>query len=170
MKFIKPYKLFEHADPDWSILDDLVFQHQTRKDLDVLSPQTYDEIARERKNPDYIESRIETEKEYHEYIGDDSDPSKSFVYATIVGYNKMDDFPGNTYYFKLDKEQISKCLFMVGDYGPVLGIVGLHGSLNYWKENVDSLTDFEDENIGTIQPRIEVIIPFDVENIYKKYE
>lgn len=172
MKFIKSYILFEHQE-DWSILDGLIFQHQSMKDLKTLKPQTYEEIAKERKNDEYMEGRIETERDYHEMIPGRNE--ESFLYATIVGYNEMDsvdEFPGNTYYFRMTKEQIRKCIFEVVDkelsYGPIYGLVGLHGAINFWKKNSHLMEPYEDEVVGgEIQPRIEVIIGCEIDDIWK---
>lgn len=45
---------------------------------------------------------------------------------------------------------------------PTLGKKGLSKAIKIFKEHESDFQKYEDPNVGTIYPRIEVIIPFDV--------
>lgn len=145
----------------------LWFRHASPYKLEIIKPLTYKKLKEIRDNYD-LKSRIEEEKEYHSILK--TDDNKSFVYATICNYHKMDDpniYPGYTYYFKLTKNQISKCLFgIVADnknsIPPKLGLSNLDKCINIWNDNNTNYKNHREKGIGIIQPRIEVIIPFPI--------
>jgi hypothetical protein len=167
----------------------LWFQHKSSEGpFDTLEPRTYEELIELRSNsmdPDdavaYVEDRSEHEALYHELLG--TDPSHSFTYATIVGFEQMEtpeDYPGNTHYFKLTLEQIEGCIFelVAGadhdlDVEPQVGSEGLLSCANAWEAHSDEYEPYEDEVVGgLIEPRIEVVIPFavDVLAVYPEVE
>jgi len=166
-------KDIEYKKPDH--LSDLIFQHHSPKKLNIISPQKYSTIFDDRSdNMDltdvlqYIKERIDEEEKYKNILNDNS--KNSFIYATIVGFNKMEsaqDYPGFTYYFKLDDSQMNECLFGVIDSKKVLvpiqkGIDSLTKCLLYWNESKDKLKVGKDELLGIIEPRIEVVLPISV--------
>lgn len=114
-------------------------------------------------------SRKNTEKHYHKLFKSTSN-NQSFTYATIVGFNYMDsvlEFPGFTYYFKLNNKQIENTIFEVVDkkynLQPKLGLNGLSNALEFWISNIGKFSEYHDDVVGgIIKPRIEVVIPFDV--------
>lgn len=145
-------------------LEGLVFIHQSHKDLSVLSPQSYEDIEAIRGH-EYIDGRRETELEYHQMLGDDG--GTSFLYATIEGFNKMEMDPElNAYYFHLDKDQIEKTIFEVVDrelgLGPLLGMEGLVECQKFWDAHKEEFGSYEDPVVGRIDPRIEVVINYQV--------
>jgi hypothetical protein len=110
---------------------------------------------------------METELAYKELIEDD--PANSFLYATICGFNKMeaaDDYPGYTYFFQLTAAQIEQCLFGVVDevlnVAPQRGATAMRQAMRFWVDKQNQMIRYEDPEVGLIDPRIEVIIPFAV--------
>ncbi len=154
---------------------ELVFRHQSPFQLKELEPLSYKELKSSRGTDmpkkeleKYLSDRIKEEKKYHNLIPE-YPKDKSFLYATIVGYHKMESpmsYPGFTYYFTLSDSQINKCIFhIVADkyeFEPIKGIKGLQTSLTNWELNYDQFKSSEDEWFDAVDPRIEVIIPFDV--------
>lgn len=142
------------------------FRHQSPLWLSELRPLTYTELTDAR--PGYpIRDRKDTEKEYHRLTGQSDDTS--FLYATVVGYHKMPDpleYMGYTYYFKLSDDQISQCVFEVADQrewmDPKQGKVGLEKALSIWNKHSDEMKSYDDPEIGQIDPRVEVVIPFSI--------
>jgi len=156
----------------------LWFQHQSSGFFKTLKPQSYSSLLKIRNEEGniYLNDRLKTEKIYHQLTDQPSD--MSFLYATIVGYNNMDDpmddpmdYLGYTYYFQLDENQINECIFDIVDkkvwMKPTTGINGLNLAMSIWKENWNKFQQQEDDILGVINSRIEVIIPFDVK--YFKY-
>lgn len=151
-------------------LSDLIFQHHSPKKLDELVPQTYKSIFSDRietldrdKAQEYINDRIEEEESYRELLNNPA--NESFIYATIVGFNKMESatsYPGFTYYFKLTADQLNSCLFgVIKDNKSAkldLGQDGLIRSLKEWNKVVDEVDVVDDNILGIIEPRIEVVI------------
>lgn len=144
------------------------FLHQSPKKLTVLNPLSYKELAKVRDTDYPIEDRIEEESEYRELTNQHK--SISFLYATIVGYNKFESpksYPGYTYYFKLSDEQINNCVFTIIDkkewMDPTKGKKGYKKALKIWDENSTEFKRSTKKGVGTIYPRIEVVIPFSVE-------
>ena len=135
------------------------FIHQSAFGLfNIIKPQTYRHL-RTFRSAKYLRKRKETEKEYNELRGE---PNRelSYTYATVLGYTRMrpeDDYPGYTYYFKLTKSQIDKCIFEVVDkkfnLEPIMGYKGLVECMKYWKSHESQMKD---------NARLEVVIPFNV--------
>jgi len=159
-------------------LSDLWFQHKSPHKLESLEPQFYGTIVHDRTETmedadalTYILSRIRTEDSYHSLVK--SDDNKSFIYATIVGFNKMespDDYPGFTYYFKLTRNQLKNTIFEVVagadatlDVFAGVGHEALSECLKRWVSSSSEMERIWDEVLGAdIEPRIEVIIPYPV--------
>lgn len=149
--------------------DSIVFQHQSSEFHDKLRPVTYDEIAARRENDEYMRDRKRTEKKYHEMLPT-SDPKRSFLYASVVGSNMMEDpltFPGFTYFFRLTTKQIENTIFEVVDrkrkMQPKVGASGLEKALSFWEENLGSFAAYDDDVVGgEIRPRVEVVIPYEI--------
>jgi hypothetical protein len=145
---------------------DLWFRHQSPLKLDVLKPQTYKYIGKNR--PEYnITTRINTEKPYHKLLGTAS--NQSFLYATIVGYNKMtqpSEYPGYTYFFKLDKQQLKNTIFTIvakdTEYPLATGQHGLEYMMTQYKKHLHEFKTSKVDGI-LIYPRVEVIIPYSVD-------
>lgn len=148
--------------------DELWFKHTTSEKLNVIKPQSYNQLRKIRGDEYPITNRQEEEKEYHKLTK--SSDKTSFVYASIVGNNKFPSpkkFPGYTYYFKLSDKQIEKCVFdIVGSKDklmkPTLGKKGLNKAMKLWSEHSAKLKTYKEKGVGEIFPRIEVIIPFNV--------
>lgn len=159
-------------------LSDIWFQHHSPRELDTLKPQSYYFLQADRQDDlgkseaaKYIEYRKKTEKQYHQLL--DSSGNKSFIYATIVGFNKMepaDKYPGFTYYFQLTPKQIENVVFelVAGqdeslDIKPAIGQSALSKCMKSWIVNYKKFKSYYSELVqGQIDPRIEVVIPFDV--------
>lgn len=155
-------------------ITEILFQHHSPHELSTLIPQTYLNIAKQRLDDmspsevkEYIDDRKTEEKKYRVKL-EVKDENKSFTYASIVGFNLMEDaldYPGFTYFFHLNKEQIDKTLFgIVGGkkfkMEPELGPSALISCLSAWKTHIDELASYDDEILGSIDPRIEVVIPY----------
>lgn len=159
---------------------DLWFQHKSpHGPFNRLESQTYETLIDQRSedmDPEnavyYVEEREEHETLYHEMLG--SDASHSFTYATVVGFELMEspeDYPGNTHYFKLTIQQLNECVFelVAGkdhtlDVEPSVGVKGLLACVTAWSAHFEEYESYQDDVVGgTIDPRIEVIIPFTVE-------
>lgn len=148
----------------------LVFQHHSPDFYATLKPVTYSELALTRTNPVYMTHRSQTESEYHELLSE-YDRKKSFLYATVVGFNQMepaDAYPGFTYFFKLTPQQISDTVFEVVDgqfpSPPGRGQVALLAAISHWNKFERLFASYDDPIAGgVIDPRIEVVIPFEVE-------
>jgi hypothetical protein len=151
------------------LLGSLVFRHQSSGWFETLEPITYQEVAKQRDNQEYMEDRIRDEKVYHDLLPGISNPDKSFLYATILGYHKMESpysFPGYTYYFRLSLDQIQNTVFRVvtGEKStkPIKGVKGLIIALWIWKSHSKKFKSYNDPLIGEIDPRIEVVISYPV--------
>lgn len=156
-----------------TLINRIVFRHQSADFYPELKPVAYTEIAKHRESDEYMKDRIEGEKVYHTILGDNT-PDQSFLYATVVGFHKMDnplDYPGYTYYFRLTPEQIQDTIFHVvygkGSTKPMKGIIGLILALKLWKKHKARFKSYDDPLIGQIDPRIEVVISYPVK--YFKY-
>lgn len=147
----------------------MLFRHQSPNYYKQLRPTSYDTIEKNRDSEQYLQDRIETEKQYHQLLNQPAD--NSFIYATIVGFHKMEKantYPGYTYYFKLSPEQIKNTIFQVVGQGkhttePMRGRKGLLTAIKYWIDNKGQLKPYYDSVVGgNIDPRIEVIIGYPV--------
>ena len=145
------------------------FRHCSPVWLPELTPLTYKELQKVR--PDYnIDWRFKTEQQYHHMsTGVAHSPESSFLYATIVGYHDMgppDDYPGFTYYFSLTREQINQTLFEIVDANyrrkVSKGVNAMLSCMLEWGRNKHLYKSYEEPDLGTVSPRIEVIIPFKV--------
>lgn len=155
-------------------INDLIFQHHSPHEFSIIEPQTYTSLKQSRIDDlgddieTYIDDRKYQENKYRKKLKI-KDNNLTFTYATIVGFNKMEsalDYPGFTYYFKLNKNQIENCLFGIisKDFVtiPQKGMIGLRRAINNWQTFVKNLSLIDDDILEFIEPRIEVIIPFDV--------
>jgi hypothetical protein len=158
-------------------LSEVVFQHQSPRQLSIITPQTYSQIEEYRgENMDkedlaiYLRDRVKVEDNYHNLIETSED--KSFTYASIVGFNKMEsvlDYPGFTYYFNIKPKQLEETIFelVAGknkeyDLRPQVGFDGLENCLKHWVLNSAHFKPYEDDILGFIDPRIEVVIGYDI--------
>ena len=153
----------------------LVFRHTSPYKLSVLHPLTYMDLAKSRGEDmpkpelvNYMKTRLNTEVEYHKLLPDHP-KNHSFLYATIVGFHKMEPasaYPGFTYYFTMNSSQIENCLFEVIDvehsYPATHGLSGLELTKRHWERFKHQMKPTPDEWFGTIDPRVEVVIPFSV--------
>jgi hypothetical protein len=144
----------------------LWFRHESPHKLSLLRPLKYHELKKAREGYD-VKTRQEFEDTYRKLTHTHHDVS--FLYATVVGYNKMEapeSYPGFTYFFQLDASQLAKCLFTIVDkkewMEPTLGEDGLHKAQSLWKQHQSSMSAFKEEGFGMVDPRIEVVIPFSV--------
>ena len=162
-------------------LSDLWFQHHSPHKLNILKPQNYSYLLKDRAEKlgksgarDYVEHRKETEAHYHYLLN--SDKNKSFIYATIVGFNKMksaNEYSGFTYYFKLKPKQLNNVVFelVAGknknlDIDPAVGKDALVNCMKSWINNYKKFKPYYSELVkGNIDPRIEVVVPFNIEPI-----
>jgi hypothetical protein len=145
----------------------LWFRHTNERHVLVLQPQTYHNLQRFREGYD-VSARKRTEIYFHDMLDHESNDT-SFLYATVVGCNKMespDSYPGYTYFFRLTDVEIEKCIFSIVDkkrwMRATVGKAGLNEALRIWQEHAHKFEPFEEKELGTIDPRIEVIISFDV--------
>lgn len=142
------------------------YRHQSPFELQELRPMTYYDIRRMR--PDYdVSARHDTEEVYRAMSSQATDTS--FLYATIVGFHKMEtplEYPGFTYYFKMTDYQIQQCVFDVVSetplMNPMLGHSGIIAAKHLWEQHQTDLHSFDTDDMGMIDPRVEVIIPFAV--------
>lgn len=167
-KFLGKAKQIDH-EPN----DGLWFKHMSPVALDELRPLTYPELEAVRPGYNIFERR-KTELLYHDLLS--LDKESSFLYAAIVGLNKMeapDSYPGFTYYFRLNPAQISQCIFTIVDkktwktphqawMKPTKGISGLDIAKGIWVKHGNTFIPYEEEELGVVDPRIEVVIPFAV--------
>lgn len=147
--------------------DGLWFQHQSSKELQVLKPLSYKKLSSVRNSAYPIKDRIDTEKKYKKLVN--SKNGYSFLYATIVGKNKMKsplNYPGYTYFFKLSSKQLNSVIFDIVDIDkhmePTIGMDGLNKSLVIWDKLHHQFKRQKDNSGEEIDPRIEVVIPFTV--------
>lgn len=151
------------------LIESLIFQHHSPNFFEKLKPVSYSKNENSRTK-EYWQERIVEEKQYHNLLTT-YNKNNSFLYATIVGYNKMESaksYPGYTYYFKLSKNQIEKTIFRVSDKElstkPSVGKDGLIKAIDFWKENKKEFKSYQDDIVeGKIDPRIEVVISFPVD-------
>lgn len=158
-------------------LSEIIFRHQSPHELDIISPQTYSQIKEYRSEnmsvddlETYMKDRIEVENKYYDLINQSQEVS--FIYATIVGFNNMEDpteYPGFTYYFKITPEKLKKTIFelVAGkdikmNLEPDVGIHALENCLKAWNANKQNFTPATDSILGTIEPRIEVVLSYDI--------
>lgn len=153
----------------------LIFRHQSPLHLKELRPLTYEELKisrsvdmSEQGLEEYLSDRIKQENIYRQQIPEYQN-NKSFLYATIVDYHKMEhplSYPGFTYYFNLSDQELEQCIFHIvadkHEYEPIKGLVGLEKCLSEWSMNSNNFQSLSDNLLGTIDPRIEVAIPFKV--------
>lgn len=173
-EFVKKIDATPDVSSDPKKLSEIFFQHHSPHKLSIITPQSYKRISEQRSDdmpPDdlkeYIDDRIIEENKYRKIL-EINDEGKSFTYASVVGFNLMEDpldYPGFTYFFHLTKEQIDKTLFgLVGNkdftMSPELGLPALKKCLKAWKDHKDDLISYEDDILGWIDPRIEVVIPY----------
>jgi|LakMenEpi03Aug12_release.lakeMendotaPanAssembly.Ray.scaffolds.fasta_scaffold359860_2 hypothetical protein len=152
----------------------LWFLHQSPLKLDIIKPQSYQSLKNSRPSDYPLKSRYHEEDVYRHLVHSSS--KISFTYATIVGYHKMyespTNYPGYIYFFKLSKTQISKTIFSIADGSgrtfmkPTVGIDGLNKAIHTYSKNINNFKSSYEKGIGTINPRIEVIISFPVTPIY----
>lgn len=148
-------------------LKGLWFKHQSSKKLSILKPLSYKQLAASRDTDYPIEDRKDQEWVYKSLIHNSD--KMSFLYATVVRYNKFEkpsDYPGYTYYFKLTPDQIKHCVFTIIDkktwMEPTLGKPGLKKAQAIWDKHKDKFKQYTEEHVGVIYPRIEVVIPLTV--------
>lgn len=152
---------------------ELIFRHQSPNFYKELKSVSYNQIDINRENPEYLEDRIENEAMYHALLNHKNEQlDTSFIYATIVGFHKMQSaktYLGYTYYFKLTPEQINDTIFQVVGQGPhttnpIPGRKGLLAAIDYWLKHKNQLKPYYDAVVGgNIDPRIEVIIGYPVQ-------
>ncbi len=149
--------------------EDIWFRHCSPVWLPELTPLTYKELLEVR--PDYnIDWRMKTEEQYHHMsTGVEHSPECSFLYATIVGHHDMGppkDYPGFTYYFKLNRAQIDRTLFEIIDANyrrkVSRGPNAMLSCMLEWDRNKHLYRSYDEPDLGEVSPRIEVIIPFKV--------
>lgn len=154
----------------------LIFRHQSPHKLDVLKPLSYRAVAKQRAQDYdagelglYMKDRKESEAVPHNLLSQVLYPKDcSFLYATVVGYHKMESpqsYPGFTYYFTLSEKEIENCIFFVSFQSnsiPTKGMIGLRASIDFWKKNEKYMKPTYDDILGQVDPRIEVLIPFEV--------
>lgn len=145
----------------------LWFLHQSPKKITKLKPLSYNMLAKTRELEYPIEDRKDEEWVYKSLT--QNPDNMSFLYATIVGYNKFEkptSYPGYTYYFKLTPGQIKKCVFTIIDkkewMEPTLGKPGLDEAMLMWTEHNSKFRKSTKKGVGIVYPRIEVVIPFSV--------
>lgn len=145
----------------------LWFMHQSDKKLLKLKPMSYEELSDARGQQYPIKNRKDGELVYKSLTNNPE--NMSFLYATIVGYNQFDEplsYPGYTYYFKLSNEQIEQCVFTIIDkqewMEPQLGKTGLKHAIQLWNKFNSKFELTTKRGVGIVNPRIEVVIPFQV--------
>jgi hypothetical protein len=146
-------------------LSDLIFRHQSPRYYDVLRPVTYRELISFGRDPRYVEDRQRFERKYRWALGQSDDTSESFLYATAVGFHRMESwrtYPGFTYYFRMTREQLQASVCHVVDQThstkPLPGVNGLQSALNTWARWESSMLPRYDSMLGHEDPRVEVVI------------
>lgn len=118
----------------------------------------------------YVAERIVTEDAYRTALGIDNDVL-SFSYATVAGFHRMEqplDYPGFTYFFRLGREDVSRTLFGVVTGDPLLsvpsesGVRGLERCLEHWGLYSGLFQAVDEPYLGTVNPRVEVVISYPV--------
>jgi hypothetical protein len=143
------------------------FRHESPHWITRLRPLTYEELKVAR--PEYdVPERVKTEKQYHAMLPTHPE-NTSFLYATVTGCHKMPDpldYLGFTYYFKLTPDQVEQSIFDVVDrktwMQPTVGAAGFRQAKEIWDAHSNEFKSYDDPEIGQIDPRIEVIMPFSV--------
>jgi hypothetical protein len=165
---MKLYELFESVKTiDKEPESGLWFIHQSPKKLTKLKPLSYTELAKTRSSVYPIADRKDEERVYKSLT--QNPENMSFLYVTVVGYNKFEkptSYPGYTYYFKLTPSQIKKCVFTIIDkkewMKPSLGKAGLESAQLIWNKHNPKFKKHTKKGVGVVYPRIEVVIPFSV--------
>ena len=158
-------------------LDRVWFQHVSPKRLDFIVPTTYKDLLVARATgmglpaaERYVADRVVSEDRYRTALGIQND-ELSFSYATVVGFNSMespDDYPGFTYFFRMSPEQVNRTLFGAVTGDPLLqvpmetGLRGLSRALSHWARYSGLFIPADDPELGTVQPRVEVVFQFPV--------
>lgn len=118
----------------------------------------------------YVADRVVSEDRYRTALGIDNDVL-SFSYATVVGFNSMEgpeDYPGFTYFFRMSPAQVHRALFGAVTGDPLLqvpmetGHRGLEQALEHWSRYSGLFLPADDPDLGTVQPRVEVVFQFPV--------
>jgi len=148
-------------------VEGLWFKHESPYDVDMISPISYQLLA-ERKGGAFALMRKMYDERYRQYIK--HHPDYTFLHATVVGGNKMEDptlYEGFTYYFQLPEAKIEKALFTIIDREelmvPTPGLVGLQTAIDLWDHLLPTLSAPSVAGVIKIYPRIEVLLPFAVE-------
>ena len=161
---------------DLAIPADLALVHYSKGKLDELRPLSYEELLKSRtrgrwldapeKAKEYVEGRRKYENELHKMLNDKgivTDPSNSFLYATLGGHENFGTPGQYRHESPLTPELINQSLFDVvgaGDSQMGYGEEGLKAALRRWQEAKDAGTLKSTQYMGmNINPRIEVITP-----------
>jgi hypothetical protein len=152
-------------------LSDLWFRHQSANFYKTLKPIPYKAVqAQAERSDEYMDEWKGVEQVYRNLLQSQLDidypENQSFLYATIVGYHKMEkpaDYPGYTFYFKLTPAQLKQTIFEVVDKTHTLpaatGKEGLQSAMNFWKKFSTGMEEYDDPVVnGIIYPRVEVVL------------
>ena len=155
-------------------LSDIVFRHQSPRYYDVLRPVTYRELISFGRDPRYVLERQRFERGYHRMLDQNVDSSESFLYATVVGFHRMESwktYPGFTYYFRMTEEQLQNSVCHVVDQNhstePQRGVLGLQSALNAWSRCEKFMRPRYDSMLGREDPRIEIVIGCEI--VYDRF-
>jgi hypothetical protein len=157
-------------------LSELVFRHQRPHQLEVIRPQTIAQVQKYRSEDmsssdlkTYMDDRINSENYYSNLINKPKE--MSFTYASIVGFNKMEDptkYPGFTYFFKITPKKLDETIFELVsgkdelDIMPATGLNALEQCMKQWIAHHEEFSGHADNILGWIDPRIEVVISYDI--------
>lgn len=159
------------------MLSEVWFQHESPRRLDFIVPLSYHELRHARGSDmdkvaldQYVNDRVVQEDGYRTTLGL-TDDERSFMYATVVGFHRMQDaadYPGFTYLFRLTRDQAEGALFGVVTGDPALlmsperGVRALERCMEHWNRHSAEFVSVEDVDLGVVDPRIEAVIPFHV--------
>lgn len=156
--------------------DGLWFKHESHYDLNSLNPVSY-ELLKSRKGDVITNMRRHFDSRYRTILP--HHPDYTFLFATVVGANMMEDpllHTGYTYYFRLPDVKIEQCVFTIIDdtkwMEPTVGAVGLNKALEIWSNFNQLFSRPRMEGLELVYPRIEVVIPFAVkpDQVIPQYE
>jgi hypothetical protein len=153
-------------------MDDPTWIHTSPLLLSRLKGVPYEQIAKDRDDPDYMTKRLETDRRVADELGIDLDErGRGFLHASLGGKTRMrsdGDYPGHTYRFGLTPEQVARTYFETPLADRTVrggvGELGLKEAIRVWDE-VD-----EKEKAGTWavgsgsgKSRVEAYIPDEIE-------
>lgn len=155
---------------------DLYFIYESDIELDVLRPQTYENLI-SKIGSHNVKKLVKHDAKFRSSLTNHHNRT-SFLHCSISGfstyYNYENLFDSNyyTYYFKLTLQEIEKCAFSIkNEKGEIEniggGVAGIIAVLKKWGVNKDNNVPHKDENGNIlVYPEVNAIIPFKIKPLY----